>query len=178
MAQQTNADPTYVMGRTDAETERLVLQSRILDRSTRRLLADAGISSGMTVLDIGSGAGDVAFAAADLAGPLGRVIGVDLNPVILETARARAAAEARCNVTFIAGDCREVALPPVDATIGRLVLFYTGDMQQTLQTVAARVKPGGVVAFSELDLQTALDYMRAGPGATIERSGSGSSVGL
>ena len=163
MAQQINADPTYVMGRTDAEAERLMLQSRILDRGTRRFLADAGIAPGMTVLDVGSGAGDVAFAAADLVGPQGRVIGVDLNAVILETARARAAAEARSNVTFVAGDCRDLALPKVDAAVGRLVLFYTGDMHQALQTVAARVKPGGIVAFAELDLQTGLDYMRAGP---------------
>ena len=163
MAQQINADPTYIMGRTDAEAERLMLQSRLLDRITHRFLADAGITPGMTVLDVGSGAGDVTFAAADLVGPQGRVIGIDLNPVILETAQARAAAEARNNVTFVAGDCRDVAVPKVDAAVGRLVLFYTSNFSETLQTVAACVKPGGIVAFAELDLKTALDYMRAGP---------------
>ncbi|HET7093793.1 MAG TPA: methyltransferase domain-containing protein, partial [Thermomicrobiales bacterium] len=111
MVQRTVADPTYVLGRTEAEAQRLMLQSRLFDRLTRRFLADAGIAPGMTVLDIGSGAGDVAFAAADLVGPYGRVIGVDLNPAILEMARARAAAEGRHNVEFIAGDCRDGALP-------------------------------------------------------------------
>ena len=164
MAQQAVADPTYVMGRSEAEAQRLMLQSRILDRITRRFLADAGIAPGMTVLHVGSGAGDVAFAAADLVGPRGRVIGVDLNPAILETARERAVAEERDNIEFIAGDCRDVALPHgVDAAVGRLVLFYTGDMSETLRTIVERVKPGGVVAFAEADFRTVLDYLQAGP---------------
>jgi ubiquinone/menaquinone biosynthesis C-methylase UbiE len=48
-----------------------MLQSRLLERLTRSFLVDAGIAPGMTVLDVGSGAGDVAFAAADLVGLLG-----------------------------------------------------------------------------------------------------------
>jgi ubiquinone/menaquinone biosynthesis C-methylase UbiE len=124
----------------------------------------------MRVLDIGSGAGDVAFAAADLVGPSGCVVGVDLNPVILETARARAAAEERANVSFIAGDCRTTDLPEdFDAAVGRFVLFYTSDVNATLRSVADRVRSGGVVAFAEADFQTVLDYMQLGP-AGVSRS--------
>jgi SAM-dependent methyltransferase len=164
MAQPSTADPTYVMGRSEAEAQRLMLQSRILERITRGFLVNTGIAPGMTVLDVGSGAGDVAFAAADLVGPHGRVIGVDLNPAILETARQRAAAEGRGNVEFIVGDCRSAALPhDVDAAVGRFVLFYTGDITETVQAVAERVKPGGVVAFAEPDFNTILGYLQAGP---------------
>ena len=84
MAQTTLADPVYVMGRSEAEARRLMLQAQLYDRLTRRFLADAGLAAGMTVLDVGSGAGDVAFAAADLVGPTGRVVGVDVNPTILD----------------------------------------------------------------------------------------------
>ena len=80
-------DDTYTMGRTRSETERLIFQSRLYAGLTRRLLTEAGLSKGMTVLDIGSGAGDVAMAAAELVGPEGRVVGVDVNAEILETAR-------------------------------------------------------------------------------------------
>jgi ubiquinone/menaquinone biosynthesis C-methylase UbiE len=164
MAQQSTVDPTYVMGRSEAEAQRLMVQSRLLDRITRSFLTDAGIAPGMTVLDVGSGAGDVAFATADLVGPHGRVIGVDLNPAILETARARAAAEGRDNVEFIAGDCRSAGLPDgVDAAIGRFVLFYTSDIVETLRAVAARVKPGGVVAFAEFDFNSILGYLQTVP---------------
>jgi ubiquinone/menaquinone biosynthesis C-methylase UbiE len=166
VAQQAVADPTYILGRSEAEAQRLMLQSRIFDRFTRRFLADAGIAPGMTVLDVGSGAGDVAFAAADLVGPTGRVIGADLNPAILETARARAAAEGRDNVAFVVGDCRGAALPDdVDAAVGRFVLFYTGDVSETLQAVVARVKPGGAVAFAEADFQTVWTTRNSARGA-------------
>lgn len=40
MTEQTSADPAYVLGRTDAETERLMLQSRTLARLTRNWQRD------------------------------------------------------------------------------------------------------------------------------------------
>ena len=85
----SNSDRAYTMGRSKEETERLIQQSGLYEDITRRLLADAGLFTGMKVLDLGSGAGDVAFAAAELVGSEGEVLGVDMNSEILETARAR-----------------------------------------------------------------------------------------
>ena len=42
----------------------------------------------MKVLDVGSGAGDVALLLADRVGPSGKVVGVEIDPTVLETARA------------------------------------------------------------------------------------------
>jgi ubiquinone/menaquinone biosynthesis C-methylase UbiE len=39
---------------------------------TQRLFADAGIRAGMTVLDLGSGAGDVAMLLAEMVAQRGR----------------------------------------------------------------------------------------------------------
>ena len=115
----------YTMGRSAAETERLIEQSHLYERVTLRMLRNAGVDTGMKVLDIGSGAGDVAMAAAQLVGPGGSVVGVDLNPDILETARTRVREAGHHNIAFIAGDAREVELPDdFDALIGRLVLMY------------------------------------------------------
>lgn len=162
MAQTVLADPTYVLGRSDNETRRLQVQARIYDSVTRRFLADAGLTAGMTVLDVGCGAGDVAFAAADLVGPGGEVVGIDVDPAILDLAAARARAQQRDNIRFVEGDCRTVALPrQFDAAVGRLVLMYVGDVSEAMQAIAARVKPGGVVAFAEFDFTSALGYMRA-----------------
>ncbi|WP_372453428.1 methyltransferase domain-containing protein [Streptomyces iranensis] len=77
------------MGRTSAETERLQLQARILAPHSAYLFRLAGITSGMRVLDVGCGAGDVSMLLAESVGPNGAVIGVDMNPTILESARAR-----------------------------------------------------------------------------------------
>lgn len=155
-------DPAYVLGRTDAEAERLRLQAELLDPITRHFLQDAGLTAGMHVLDVGSGMGDVAFAAADLVGPTGSVVGVDPNPAVLETARARAAAANRHNVTFITGDCRTAALPHTfDAAVGRFVLMYTADVTQTVLAISEHVIPGGILAFAEADFSSVLGYAQA-----------------
>src|SRR4028118_618134 len=87
-------DPTYLMGRGEAETRRLISQSKLYGRFTRRLLEDAGVEKGMKVLDIGTGAGDLALMAAEMVGPTGSVVGVDQDPQVLKVASARA--EAAC----------------------------------------------------------------------------------
>lgn len=76
------------------------------------MLRNAGVAAGMKVLDIGSGAGDVALAAAQLVGREGTVVGIVVNPKILETARARAQQGGHANIEFIAGDAREVESNP------------------------------------------------------------------
>src|SRR5439155_6868602 len=48
------------------------------------------LKSGETVLDLGSGAGKICFIAAQVVGPTGRVIGVDMTDAMLEVARRNA----------------------------------------------------------------------------------------
>ena len=69
--------PAYALGHSDRELDRLSAQARLIDPVTRRFFHDAGIVPGMHVLDVGRGAGDVAFLVADLVGESGEVIGVD-----------------------------------------------------------------------------------------------------
>jgi ubiquinone/menaquinone biosynthesis C-methylase UbiE len=145
------ADATYVLGRSDHETRRLMLNAELQAPGTRRLFVEAGLAAGMTVLDVGSGAGDVAFVAAELAGPTGRVIGVDTDGAILRVARARAAALGLANVAFLEGDARTAALPEaVDAVVGRFVLQYVRDPAEVLRAALAHLRPGGVVAWQEV----------------------------
>ena len=149
---ESKSDATYTMGRTQGEEERLIQQSQLYDAVTRRFFREAGISSGMKVLDIGSGAGDVALTAAELVGPAGAVVGVDVNPAILETAQARAQAAGFTNVEFVAGDARTLDLGnDFDALTGRLVLMYMADPADALKQLATRLRPGGTVAFQEAD---------------------------
>lgn len=94
----------YVLGRSTAETERLQLQASVLAPHSAHLLRLAGIASGMRVLDIGCGAGDVSLLLAELVGPHGAVIGVDLDPAMLELARARTARAGLDNVSYVEAD--------------------------------------------------------------------------
>ena len=61
----------YVLGHSDRELERLRRQAQLIDPITLQFLTEAGIGNGMRVLDVGSGAGDVAFLAANLVGRAG-----------------------------------------------------------------------------------------------------------
>ena len=81
---------TYVMGYTQHELERLMFQGRLLRPMTERLLRGAGIGPGMSVLDVGSGAGDVALLAAELVGPSGSVTGIDRDERSVALAARRA----------------------------------------------------------------------------------------
>ena len=67
----------YVLGHSDRELDRLQVQARLIEPITRTFFSDAGLAPGMRVLDIGSGAGDVAFLAAELVGEEGEVVGID-----------------------------------------------------------------------------------------------------
>lgn len=146
----TNRDVAYALGRTSHETTRLIEQSKIYGESTRLLCEWADISPGMRVLDIGSGAGDVALMVAEFVGSSGQVVGVDVNPAILETARQRAANAGLKNVEFIAGDARILDFEDkFDALVGRFVLMYMADPAMALKKLITHLKPGGIVAFQE-----------------------------
>ncbi len=145
-------DPKYTMGRSREETDRLIRQSRLYEGLTRRFLKEAGLVSGMRVLDIGSGAGDVALAATELVGPAGQVVGVDVNGKILETARVRVGKAGWTNVEFVAGDARTLDLGgDFDALVGRFVLMYMSDPSEALKQFAGCLRPGGIVVFQEID---------------------------
>ena len=146
----SNRDATYTLGRTSHETTRLIEQSKIYGESTRLLCERAGIGTGMRVLEIGSGAGDVALMLSELVGTSGQVVGVDVNHAILETACQRAADAGIKNVEFIAGDARTLAIEEkFDALVGRFVLMYMVDPIDALQKLVTHLKPGGIVAFQE-----------------------------
>jgi ubiquinone/menaquinone biosynthesis C-methylase UbiE len=142
--------PSYVLGTTDAEHERLLRQAARLAPFSERLLCDAGIGPGQRVLDVGSGVGDVALLAARLVGPAGSVVGVDQDASALAKARERADAAGIENVRFIEADVAQVRTDELfDAVVGRLILQFLPDPVAALRTLAALVRPGGVIVFQE-----------------------------
>ena len=140
----------YPFQSSDDERQRLIAQGELVAPLTRRLFGNAGIRSGMRVLDIGSGSGDVTFLAAQLVGPEGNVVGVDRDPAQVAFAEERANAAGLMNVRFMTADFREIVLAPaVDAIVGRLVLMYTADPLDALRRVLRNLRSGGVIALQE-----------------------------
>jgi SAM-dependent methyltransferase len=140
----------YVLGHADAELARLSTQARVVDPITRRMLVDAGIETGMRVLDVGSGAGDVAWLIAEVVGSGGEVVGCDRAEVAVATARRRAVERGLANVSFLKGDPGTLDFRrPFDAVVGRYVLMFQADPAVLLRGVARAVRRGGLIAFHE-----------------------------
>lgn len=144
--------PAYVLGHSDRELSRLTAQARLLEPATRQFLSEAGIAEGMRVLDIGSGAGDVAFLVAQLVGPGGEVVGSDRAAAAVAVARRRAREMRLDNVSFCEGDPSQLAFDrPFDAVVGRYVLLFQPDPAAMLRGVARHLRPGGLVVMHEPD---------------------------
>jgi len=154
--------PSYLLGHSDRELERLGTQARLVNPITRRFFLAAGIAPGMRVLDVGSGAGDTALLAAEMVGPAGEIVGVDRSPEALAVARART--KSLSHVSFREGDLASIRFDrPFDAAVGRYVLMFQADPVAVLRSVAAHVRAGGPIAFHEPDW----GGIRSFPDATV-----------
>jgi SAM-dependent methyltransferase len=151
------ASPQYVLGRSEVESQRLIKQATFLRPSTERVFRKAGISEGMRVLDLGCGAGDVSFLAAELVGPTGSVVGIDVDPGVLAVARARANER---GLTWVKFEERAVdtftTTELFDAVVGRFVLIYQADPVATLRHVSRLVRTGGLVVMQEPDFRVGI----------------------
>jgi SAM-dependent methyltransferase len=134
--------------------------------SVAELLAErVGAGPGVELLDVATGSGNVAIAAAQAGG---KVTGLDLTPKLLDVARSRAAA-AGLEIEFVEGDAEE--LPFEQGSFDRVTSCF-GVMFAPRQPVAAAelvrvARPGstiGVAAwtpegFVGASFKTSMGYM-------------------
>lgn len=162
MPSSVEDDAGYVLGHSERELDRLTAQARFIEPITRRFFVEAGIASGMSVLDVGCGAGDVSFLAAELVGESGEVVGVDPASKPITLARSRAAQRAVSNVSFRQSELSDLTSDEqFDAVVGRYVLMYVRDPSAALRLLATFVRRGGVIVFHELDVGGFASYPAA-----------------
>ena len=147
------SDPqAYVMGHTDRERRRLRLQASLLNPFTEQLFRRAGIASGMNVLDIGCGVGDVSLLTARLVGANGSVTSIDLDAAALETLKARAATEGVDNIECVEANVHEwTGSQKFDAVVGRHILIHANDPLAMLRRCRVALQPRGLAVFQEYD---------------------------
>ncbi|MAL01894.1 MAG: methyltransferase type 11 [Alcaligenaceae bacterium] len=114
---------------------------------------------GCRILDLGCGSGRDVYALAQLVGPQGEVVGVDMTPEQLAVARASQAWHADTfgfnNVRFLEGyieslETLDLALESFDVIVSNCVVNLSPDKAAVLKGVHKLLKPGGEFYFSDV----------------------------
>lgn len=147
---------TY-MGRQIAQTMHYTgAQWLIRDRREREercslMLANLGVKRAMAICDMGCGNGFHTLKLAEMTGPQGHVVGVDVQPQMLMLLRNRMEEMGIENVTPVLGSYHNPRLPPNSLDLILLVDVYHefSHPQQMLSSMRKSLKPGGVIVLVE-----------------------------
>jgi SAM-dependent methyltransferase len=110
-----------------------------------------GIAKGNTIADIGSGSGFMTLRLAKLAGPTGKVYGVDIQPRMLELLRENLRKQNITNVEPVLGAIDDPKLPAGVLDLVLLVDVYHefSEPQKMLRHIRDALKPDGRLVLLE-----------------------------
>jgi ubiquinone/menaquinone biosynthesis C-methylase UbiE len=129
-------------------------QIHFLKQITVRLVELTHLNQGDVVLDVATGTGAAAIAAAQMVGETGKVVAVDLSPEMLAHARRKIGEASLRNVEVHVGDADHLDFPDVtfDHVICSLGLFFMPDMAAAVREWRRVIKPGGSVGFTSFGM--------------------------
>jgi SAM-dependent methyltransferase len=143
----------YILDGRDEDLRRLLGIAEISGEMARSAFRRVGMQEGWHAIDCGCGPIGCLAVMAEIAGPDGRIVGVDLNKAAIERARAVVAALELGNVELFAGDIHELDAAAVggrfDLAYTRLFLMHQADPVRTLSQIARLLRPGGWVVAQE-----------------------------
>ena len=145
------------MGRRIAQTmhytgaEWLIRDEREREERCSLMLANLGLKRGMAVCDMGCGNGFHTIPMAELVGSKGQVVGVDVQPEMLQLLRDRVEEKGIENVIPILGSFHNPRLPPESLDLILLVDVYHefSYPEQMLAAMRKGLKPNGLIVLVE-----------------------------
>lgn len=142
----------------DAELDRLIAQATVAWPIESAVLDRHAIGDARSILDLACGPGAVTRRIASKV-PNARVVGVDLNPLLLDRAERDRRRDGDDRVRFVEADCRR--LPFADDTFdfvyARFLFQHLADPADALLEARRVLRPGGrllIVDVDDRDLRT------------------------
>jgi ubiquinone/menaquinone biosynthesis C-methylase UbiE len=150
VAQEANRDYETSEQRTKI-VERLESPTRLANLRLKELVSSLSIQFGSTVVDLGTGTGNLLHELSHAVGPNGRVIAEDIHADFLDRARRRAAKAGLRNVEFILGTEIDPKLPPggVDLVVVLDAYHHFDYPEQMLAAIKRGLRQGGRLAIVE-----------------------------
>jgi SAM-dependent methyltransferase len=125
-------------------------RERLTDKVTAYLLAAVALRPGERVLEVGSGGGKAALAAADAVGSTGAVVGADLSAPLNRLAELRAREAGANNVGFCLADVQTDKLEggPFDVAMSQFGVMFFDEPIIAFANIRAHLKREGRIVFA------------------------------
>lgn len=158
---EDNSRQTYRKDLSHRTWDEIYQRQQAREPLARQWLEALGVGPGMTLLDMGTGPGFVSMLAADLVGPEGLVLAVDVKPEALDYLKLKMADRGLTNIRLIRADGADFELPPAAVVTAALVtnmLHHADRPQAVLARVEAALAPGGAILVAEFHPRAPGDF--------------------
>ena len=130
-------------------------------QNPEKILAEIGLMTGHTFIDIGCGEGFFSIPASRIVGSSGKIIGIDINQSAINDLQERVKNEKLQNAIFKVGKAEdaEICMSCADFVFFGIDLHDFADPKKVLQNAKRMLKPSGKL----IDLDWKKKIMRKGP---------------
>jgi ubiquinone/menaquinone biosynthesis C-methylase UbiE len=159
--------------------ERLEAPARLANLRPAELVKRLEVKPGSTVVDLGTGTGNLLKDLSTAVGPKGKVIAEDIQTDFIDRARAKAKNAGLTNIEFVLGTETDPKLPAgaADLVIVLDAYHHFDYPEKMLAAIARGMRPGARLAIveyhkkrgaMEVDPDFALTHIRAGSDQVVQ----------